>query len=143
MRIPGMMFGHDPDYTHHTSEDTPDKVDPVQLERCEILAAGIVWYLANLDDAQAEDLAALAGGRSAGRLGAAGRKALAAMQGKQGDAAARAWAEARNQLDHALQRELQVLASVLSFRDTKAVRHRVEWLQDQLSRQHQRRYHER
>ncbi len=66
--IPSVMFSHAPDYTHHTSEDTPDKVDPVQLERCEILAAGALWYLANLDEGQALDLAWLVAGRSVGRI---------------------------------------------------------------------------
>jgi len=37
-KIPGVMIGHSPDYTHHTSDDTPDRVDPVELERAEILA---------------------------------------------------------------------------------------------------------
>ena len=55
--IPSTMFSHDPDYTHHTSEDTPDKVDPVELERCELIATGALWYLANLDERQALDLA--------------------------------------------------------------------------------------
>ncbi|HET7038523.1 MAG TPA: DUF4910 domain-containing protein, partial [Gemmatimonadales bacterium] len=47
-KIPATMFTHSPDYTHHTSEDTPDKVDPVQLERCELIATGAAWFLANL-----------------------------------------------------------------------------------------------
>jgi hypothetical protein len=55
--IPSVMFSHDPDYTHHTSEDTPDKVDPVELERCELIAAGSFWYLANLSEKQSLDLA--------------------------------------------------------------------------------------
>jgi hypothetical protein len=55
--IPSTMFSHDPDYTHHTSEDTPDKVDPVELERCELIATGALWYLANLTEREALDLA--------------------------------------------------------------------------------------
>jgi len=58
-KIPAVMFSHDPDYTHHTSEDTPDKVDPVELERCELIATGAAWYLANLTAAQVPDLTAL------------------------------------------------------------------------------------
>ena len=51
-KIPGVMFSHDPDYEHHTSEDNFDKVDPVEPERCEIiLPRARIWYLANLDDA--------------------------------------------------------------------------------------------
>jgi len=55
--IPSVMFSHDPDYTHHTSEDTPDKVDPVELERCELIAAGAAWFLANVDEPGAMALA--------------------------------------------------------------------------------------
>jgi hypothetical protein len=55
--IPSVMFSHAPDYTHHTSEDTIDKVDPVQLERCELIAAGAAWFLANLSERESLDLA--------------------------------------------------------------------------------------
>jgi hypothetical protein len=48
-KIPGIMFSHSPDYTHHTSEDTPDKVDPVELERSEIIAAATILYLSDLE----------------------------------------------------------------------------------------------
>ncbi|MBI3765698.1 MAG: M28 family peptidase [Ignavibacteriales bacterium] len=58
-KIPGIMFSHDPDYTHHTSEDTPGKVDPVELERCEMIATGTMWYLANLDWFEVRRLAKL------------------------------------------------------------------------------------
>ncbi|HEX5011904.1 MAG TPA: M28 family peptidase [Planctomycetota bacterium] len=59
-KIPAVMFSHSPDYTHHTSEDTPDKVDPVELERCELIATGAAWRLANPDEQLAADLLALA-----------------------------------------------------------------------------------
>ena len=68
LKIPGIMFSHTPDYTHHTSEDTPDKVDPVELERCEIISAGATWYLANLTQTQAANLVYLAKARSVARL---------------------------------------------------------------------------
>ena len=75
-KIPGMMLGPSPDYTHHTSEDTPDKVDPVELERSEILATSAFWYLANLDERQGVELAYLAGAKATGRLGEAAREGL-------------------------------------------------------------------
>jgi aminopeptidase YwaD len=58
-KIPAVMFSHAPDYTHHTSEDTPDKVDPVELERCELIAAGAAWRLANPDEKLAQELLGL------------------------------------------------------------------------------------
>jgi aminopeptidase YwaD len=75
-KIPGMMLGHSPDYTHHTSEDTPDKVDPVELERSEILATATFWYLANLTEAQGAELAYLAGAKASERLGEAAREGI-------------------------------------------------------------------
>ena len=74
-KIPGMMFGHSPDYTHHTSEDTPDKVDPVELERSEIIATATMLYLSDLTEEEAVDLVYLVGANAAGRLGAAARRA--------------------------------------------------------------------
>ncbi len=42
--VPAMMLGHWPDWTHHTSEDTVDKVDPTTLKRVGVLAtAAAVW----------------------------------------------------------------------------------------------------
>jgi hypothetical protein len=67
-KIPAVMFSHSPDYTHHTSEDTPDKVDPVELERCEIIATGAAWRLANPDARLAADLLELAEADGAARL---------------------------------------------------------------------------
>jgi hypothetical protein len=78
-KVPAVMFSHSPDYTHHTSEDTPDKVDPVELERCELIATGAAWYLANLDERQAEDLVHLVAADGLGRIGEAWRQAAAAM----------------------------------------------------------------
>jgi hypothetical protein len=82
-KIPAVMFSHGPDYTHHTSEDTPDKVDPVELERCELIAAATLWYLANLDEAQATALLELAKAHACARLleGEARTRALGAPAG--------------------------------------------------------------
>ncbi|HTE06454.1 MAG TPA: DUF4910 domain-containing protein [Planctomycetota bacterium] len=76
-KIPAIMFSHSPDYTHHTSDDTPDKVDPVELERCELIATGAAWFLANLDIAQGLDLAQLVAARGASDYGQAVRRATA------------------------------------------------------------------
>jgi len=67
-KIPGMMFSHS-DYTHHTSEDTPDKVDPVELERSEVISASAMWYLANLESTQSALLLGLISANAARRLG--------------------------------------------------------------------------
>ena len=74
-KIPGVMMVHGPDYTHHTSDDTPDKVDPVELARSEMIAAGTVVFLSNLATNEALDLVYLTGANANQRLGQAGRNA--------------------------------------------------------------------
>ncbi|HKC23944.1 MAG TPA: DUF4910 domain-containing protein, partial [Thermoanaerobaculia bacterium] len=44
--IPATMLGHDPDWTHHTSEDTVDKTDASELLRVGVLASAAAWWMA-------------------------------------------------------------------------------------------------
>ncbi|MFQ5570669.1 MAG: DUF4910 domain-containing protein, partial [Rhodothermales bacterium] len=97
-KIPGVMFSHAPDYTHHTSEDTPDKVDPVELERSELIATGAALYLANLTEAQALDLVHLAAANASGRLGQAARRAHQWLSAAEPDARTATYAEAESML---------------------------------------------
>jgi hypothetical protein len=132
-KIPGMMFGHSPDYTHHTSEDTPDKVDPVELERSEIIATAAMLYLSDLSEEEAVDLVYLVSANSAGRLGAAARRA--GRLRLNGMSAAEALVEAKNTVQHAAAWEREAVRSVLYFNDAPAVRTAVEAAEGQLTRQ--------
>ncbi len=67
-KIPAVMFSHS-DYTHHTSDNTPDKVDPVELERSEMIALSSLWYLDNLTPDQALELVDLVHANAGKRLG--------------------------------------------------------------------------
>jgi hypothetical protein len=49
--IPSSMFGHDPEWTHHTSEDTPDKTDASELRRVTALATNATYWIAAADAA--------------------------------------------------------------------------------------------
>ncbi len=49
--IPSSMLGHDPDWTHHTSEDQPDKTDASELLRVGVLATAAVQWIARANDA--------------------------------------------------------------------------------------------
>jgi hypothetical protein len=51
--IPATMLGHDPDWTHHTSEDTPDKTDASELRRVGVLAS-VAAYWAAVNDADSQ-----------------------------------------------------------------------------------------
>lgn len=50
--VPATMFGHDPDWTHHTSEDTPDKTDASELRRVGTLAANAAYWIAGAGSEQ-------------------------------------------------------------------------------------------
>ena len=114
-KIPGMMIGHS-DYTHHTSEDTPDKVDPVELERSEIIAAAALLYLSDLTEQEAVDLVYLVGANSSDRMGEAGRRGLRTMRELPGLIGPyQAFYEARNIVVQTTQVEKDAVASVLLF----------------------------
>jgi hypothetical protein len=57
--IPASMLGHDPDWTHHTSEDTPDKTDASEFRRVGVLATAAAIWLASADGRQMQRLATL------------------------------------------------------------------------------------
>ncbi|MGD8698707.1 MAG: M28 family peptidase [Gemmatimonadales bacterium] len=133
-KIPGVMIGHS-DYTHHTSDDTPDKVDPVELERSELIATSTMLYLSDLSEAEALDLVYLVGGNSAARLGAAARRAARLVGDVPGLGPYQALFEARNMVTHAAEQERQTVRSVMQFRDTQAVRDAVSSVEKQLSNQ--------
>jgi len=128
-KIPGTMLGHSPDYTHHTSDDTPDMVDPVELERTEIVATSAVLYLADLDEAEALELVDLVGAAALGRLGAAARTARQMIAGVPGsDSGGSVLFEAGNQVGHEAEWAVRTVESVLLFRDSPAVQQGVaEW----------------
>lgn len=47
--IPATMLGHDPDWTHHSSEDKIDKTDATEFRRVGVFAIASAYYLATLD----------------------------------------------------------------------------------------------
>ncbi|KPK82444.1 MAG: hypothetical protein AMS25_02365 [Gemmatimonas sp. SM23_52] len=133
-KIPGMMIGHS-DYTHHTSEDTPDKVDPVELERAELIATTALLYLSDLSELEALDLVYLVGANGAERLGAAARRARRLLLAAVEDNPNRAWFEALNTVRHAAEWERETVSSVLHFSETAAVRSAVRAVQDCVGQQ--------
>lgn len=54
--IPSVMLNTSPDPYYHSSEDTPDKVDPTTLRRSEVIAAAAAWSLADLSPSRADAL---------------------------------------------------------------------------------------
>jgi aminopeptidase YwaD len=135
-KIPGIMFSHT-DYTHHTSEDTPDKVDPVELERCEIISLGTMWYLANLDEEQSVMLGHLVGTNSLHRFGNALQNVHKLFASTTKETIAQAWAEGKNIFDRSLQQERTAVASVLNFYNSERTKGMVDWWGENLQRQYE------
>ncbi len=133
-KIPASMIGHG-DYTHHTSEDTPDKVDPVEIERAEIISASSVIYLANLDASQAIDLVHLTAANGSQRLGLAGQRSHRMVAETDVKNLPSAWAEAQNVLHHALKGEKQTLASIENYFKGGSVEKWITLFQKQLETQ--------
>jgi hypothetical protein len=48
--IPATMLGHDPDWTHHTSEDKIDKTDASEFRRVGVLASAAAYWAACFDE---------------------------------------------------------------------------------------------
>ncbi len=113
-KIPSVMISHS-DYTHHTTYDSPDKVDPTELERSEMIAASSLWYLANLDVAQGIDLIEYHRSNAYKRLGEMARKVRAHINRASIPELPRAWAEAQNMAQYAIQLEIEIANSILPF----------------------------
>ncbi len=126
IRIPALMFNHWPDYTHHTTEDTPDKVDPLELERCSLIAASTFWYLANLTQRESAELANLVAGKAQSRLIEASKKAGAWLLEAQPEDLEQTYYESRDVIDFALKRERRALQSVLDYASSDFVRRLVD-----------------
>ena len=58
--VPALMLGHWPDWTHHTSEDTSDKVDPTTLKRVGVLSTASALWLATANENDFAGLAVMA-----------------------------------------------------------------------------------
>jgi len=133
-KIPGTMLCHG-DYTHHSSEDTPDKVDPVELERCEIIGAGTVWYLANLNNNEATDLLYLVQKNAMNNLGAAIRKTMQYLAAN--DTVVGAGDEAKNMLGASLATQIDGLVDVLHFNNAPETKQLVTSIQAGLKYQYE------
>ena len=115
IRVPAMRLGHSPDYTQYTSEDTTDKVDPIELERAELIAASAFWYLANLSEEQSLSLTNLVAAKAQGRLASDTRRASGWLLEAPADRLEEMYNEGRRVITFALEREQQALNSILSF----------------------------
>ena len=128
--VPAMMLGHWPDYTHHTTEDTPDKVDPLELERAELIAISVFWTLATLTQDESLALTNLVAANAQARLIQDTRKAVSLILAAPIEILEVNYHDARRVIDFALDRETLALRSVLDFAPFELTRRLVDtWTQ--------------
>jgi hypothetical protein len=74
--IPAVIFNTWPDPFYHSSQDTPDKLDPTQFKRAAVVSIGAMTVLATADDPMAVRVVADVLGRGGERMTANQRKGL-------------------------------------------------------------------
>jgi hypothetical protein len=57
--VPSSMFGHDPDWTHHSSEDNIDKTDASEFRRVGTMAGAAAWWMASASRSEAGQVASI------------------------------------------------------------------------------------
>jgi len=72
--IPAVMFITWPDYFYHSSQDTPERLDPTQMKRAAVVGIGCMGLLASAGDETALKAAAESLARGTERMGLAQRK---------------------------------------------------------------------
>jgi hypothetical protein len=66
--VPSTMLGHDPDWTHHTSEDKIDKTDASEFRRVGTFAIAAAYFLAAAGESNSKSLHAAARAASVNEL---------------------------------------------------------------------------
>jgi aminopeptidase-like protein len=115
LSVPSVMFGHG-DTFHHTSLDTPDKVDASELRRVCFVALGSTYYMASASEEEAKNLARLIARNGISRLSEDYYDTLPRMF--EADDAAKlheAYKQVLNVVEHSLQREIQSVRSTHAF----------------------------
>jgi len=115
LSVPSVMFGHG-DTFHHTSLDTPDKVDASELRRVCFVALGSTYYMAAASDKEARDMARLIAGNGISRMSEDYYDILPRMF--EADDSAKLheeYTQVLNVVEHSLQREIQSVRSTRMF----------------------------
>jgi hypothetical protein len=110
--IPSVMFITWPDMWYHSSQDTPDKLDPTQFKRAAVVGTGAMSALASAEDEMATKVASESLARGAERMGDAERKGASYLaDATDGPALLEAYKEARNAVRHQAEVEKAVVRS--------------------------------
>lgn len=110
--VPAVLLTHWPDNFYHSSEDSPDKVDPSELRRVGLITFASVAYLANADATSAYALAQRVAVRGHKRIADEMDTALDVLSVPASSSQAQA---ARRRLKWMVEREARAMASTVSL----------------------------
>ena len=115
-----------PDNYYHSSEDTPDKVDPTQLHRAVVIGLAAITTIAYADNAQARDLARLALVYGRKRIAGGEFSAVRSLLAADKENFNQADRLAGNLITHVYRRERAAIGSASVFAKTPGSRTEVE-----------------
>ncbi len=126
LKIGAATLGSWPDNFYHSSEDTPDKVDPTQLHRAVVIGLAAITTLAYADDEQAQDLARLSLIYGRRRIAGSEFSAIKSLLIAHMDNFGEADRLAGNLMAHVYRRERAAIGSAAVFARTARARSEVE-----------------
>lgn len=115
-----------PDYYYHSSEDTPDKVDPTQLHRVIFTGLAALTTLAYADEQNAMDVARLALIYGKKRISVSESEAASSLFSSSKENFAESDFLAKNLLKHVYNREREAVRSSATFSRTAETRKGIE-----------------
>ena len=126
LRIGAATLGAWPDNFYHSSEDTPDKVDPTQLHRAAVIGLVGITTVAYADNEHAQDFARLSLVYGRRRIAASEFSAVRSLLMATKEDFAAAARQAENLMSHIYRRERAAVGSAAVFARTAQARSDVE-----------------
>jgi hypothetical protein len=126
LKIGATTLGSWPDNFYHSSEDTPDKVDPTQLHRAVVTGLTAITTLAYADTGQALDLARLSLIYGRRRIAGSEFSAIKSLLSAPKDGFGEANRLAENLVAHVYRRERAAIGSAAVFARTAKARSDVD-----------------
>ncbi len=115
-----------PDDFYHSSEDTPDKVDPTQLHRAVVIGLTGITTLAYADDASAKDIAFLSLIYGRKRIAGSEFSAMHYLFTASRDSFSSADRLVLNRITHVFKRELAAIGTASIFAKTKTAEAEIQ-----------------
>jgi hypothetical protein len=132
LQVPGIMIGDWPDNFYHSSEDTPDKVDPTQLHRSVFLGLAAITTMAYAGNSTAGDLAELSLIYGRKRIEESVRQASFSILGSTSENLSKLEQSGRTIVNHVYQREKEAVLSSRLFAETSEMRKSIEHVASRL-----------